>query len=284
MRFPLTVPAAVPHCLILAALLLSPCCMKAQSASTPPPEFEVATVKPVDMSPGVMHLIGTKVEPGGRVVITSFPLKGLICTAFGLEYWQLTGGEEWMNKQYYDIEAQPPHTDPPTNYNVRHTNQGIEDPQLRKMLQALLIARFNLKFHTATTKGMVYLLEKSGKAVPMTATSPESSAKMYSQGYSDEVGFAGNRWGIYNSSMPELARYASGFLHKPVEDRTGIDGAFTFRWTVLNADEHAGGEEFMNTYYQTFPLFLDAMGLKLTKSTGDIQTFVIDHAEPPSPN
>jgi uncharacterized protein (TIGR03435 family) len=29
---------------------------------------------------------------------------------------------------------------------------------------------------------------------------------------------------------------------------------------------------------------VEAAGLKLTKSTGPVETFVIDHAEPPTPN
>jgi uncharacterized protein (TIGR03435 family) len=271
------------NCLIVAAGIL---CLPHSPAQTPSeklPQFEVATVKPIDTSPGVMHMVGTSVTQGGRVKITTFSLKELVCVAYGFGYWQISGGEDWTDKTRYDIEAVAPQTDPPTAYNVRHSNRGIEDPQLKKMLQALLMERFALKYHVSSTSGTVYLLEKSGKPTPLVA-STEKYAKNYGEGFSGDVGFAGNRWGIYNTSMPQLATFASQFLKKQVTDRTGLDGAFDYRWTVADANERATGEEFMNTYNQTFPLFLDAMGLKLTKSTGEVQSFVIDHAEPPSPN
>jgi len=247
------------------------------------PAFEVATIKPIDPTPGAMHMVGVKVFPGGRVTITTFSLKSLVCTAFNIDYWQLSGGDAWTEKLQYDIEAKPAQTDPPTTYNVRHSNFTIADERLRQMLQALLIERFQLKIHRDTATGQVYLLEKSGKPIPMTP-SKEAYAKNYGEGFSGDVGFAGNRWGMYNTSMPQFATFASNFLHKPVLDRTGLDGAFDFRWTVADADPHASGDDFMNTYQTSYPLFVEAAGLKLTKSTGPVETFVIDHAEPPTPN
>lgn len=259
----------------------------AQTATPPaaaPPAFEVATIKPIDPTPGAMHMIGVKVFPGGRVTITTFSLKQLICTAFGIDYWQLSGGDAWMEKERYDLEAKPAQTDSPITYNVRHSNFGIADQRLRQMLQALLIERFQLKFHRDTATGQVYLLEKSGRPIPMNP-SKEAFAKMYGEGYSGEVGIAGNRWGIYNASMPEVANYFSNsFLHKPVLDRTGLEGAFDFRWIIPDTDSNVRGDEFMNMVQTSYPLFIEAMGLKLTKSTGPIETFVIDHAEPPTPN
>jgi uncharacterized protein (TIGR03435 family) len=262
----------------------------AEKAPDKLPAFEVATIKPVDMSPGVEHMMGTNVYPGGRIRITSFPLKSLICVAFNIGYWQLSGGDDWTNKAMYDVEAKPAETTPPTTYNLRHGNFGIEDERLRQMLQALLIERFQLKFHRETTTGPVYLLEKSGKPIPLQP-SKEAGAKMYGEGYSGDVGFVGvggGRWSIYNTSMPQLAKFAGdNILHQPVLDRTGLDGAFDFRWTMIAASSDAQSVDSTNIvalFHDTFPLFLQTMGLKLTKSTGPVETFVIDHAEPPSPN
>jgi len=231
-------------------------------------------------SPGIKACLP---HAGGRVTITTFSLKRLVCTAFNINFWQLKGGDAWMEKQSYDLEAKPAQTDPPTTYNVRHSNFTISDERLRQMLQALLIERFQLKFHRDTATGQVFLLEKSGRAIAMKP-SKEEAAKMYGEGFSGDVGFAGNRWSMYNTSMPQFATFASNFLKEPVLDRTGLDGAFDFRWTVEDADPHAQAAEFMNTVQTTFPLFVEAAGLKLTKSTGPVETFVIDHAEHPSEN
>jgi uncharacterized protein (TIGR03435 family) len=273
--------------ILLAFVCFMECVAAAQTANSPaasPTTFEVATIKPIDPTPGAMHMVGVKVYPGGRVTITTFSLKGLICTAFDIQYWQLSGGDAWMEKDRYDIEARPAETTPQITYNVRHSNNTIADPRLRQMLQTLLIERFQLKFHRNTTTGQVYLLEKSGRPIPLVP-SKEAYAKMYGEGYSGDVGFAGNRWGMYNASMQEFGVFLSNsFLHKSVLDRTGLDGAYDFRWVVPDADPQAKGEEWMNTYQTSYPLFVEAAGLKLTKSTGPIETFVIDGAAAPSPN
>jgi uncharacterized protein (TIGR03435 family) len=276
-------PTMRPTETLLALACLLPTIARAQTPS-PTPQFEVATIKPIDPTSGAMHMVGVKVYPGGRVAITTFSLKALICTAFEVSFWQLKGGDAWTEKQMYDLEAKPAQTDPPTTYDVRHSNGTISDERLRLMLQALLIERFQLKFHRDNAPGQVFLLEKSGKPIPLIPTK-EAYAKMDGEGYSGDVGFAGNRWVMYNTSMPQFANFASRFMQKPVLDRTGIDGAFDFRWTVQDADPNDhDAASFTNTYQTSFPLFVQASGLKLTKSTGPIETFVIDHADLPTAN
>jgi uncharacterized protein (TIGR03435 family) len=272
-----------------AATLLAFACLiipvaGAQTASpTTLPQFEVATIKPIDPT-GAVHMLGVKVYPGGRVTISAFSLKGLICTAFDIRYWQIKGGDAWTAKQWYDLEAKPEETTPPTSYNLRYSNLTISDERLRQMLQALLIERFQLKFHRDTATGQVFLLERSGKPIAMKP-SKEEFAESYGEGYSGEVGIVDNEWSMYNTSMPQFASFASYLLHKTFLDRTGLDGTFDFRWRVAEADpnEH-DATNFMNSMQTSFPLFVQAAGLKLIKSTGSIETFVIDHAAPPTDN
>ncbi|HTS29911.1 MAG TPA: hypothetical protein VMH81_28765 [Bryobacteraceae bacterium] len=63
----------------------------------PQPAFEVATIKPSDTTNGIMNA-GIRVYPGGRLVTHALPLKTLIMAAYDAGYWQLSGGEEWMEK------------------------------------------------------------------------------------------------------------------------------------------------------------------------------------------
>lgn len=265
---------------LLCALILTPLTAptQAQTATEKLPTFEVATIKPVDLS---HRSPGTNVYPGGRIRINSIPLKTLICVAFNVGGWQLSGGEDWMNKDEYDIEAKPAETTPPTTYNLRHSNYGIEDERLRQMLQSLLIDRFQLKVHRETTTGLVYVLEKSGKPIPLVPTT-EKYAKNYGEGYGGEVAFAGNKLGLYNTSMPQLVWFAGNvILHHPVLDRTGLDGSFDFTRTIVSVSDDPPSA---TNYEDKFQLFIQEIGLKLTKSTGPVQTFIIDHAEKPSPN
>src|SRR5215469_10781106 len=87
-------------------------------AAFPQPAFEVATIKPFDTTNGVMDA-GVKVYPGGRLVIHALPLKTLIMAAFDVGYWQLSGGEKWMAKDVYDVEAKP--SPQSGTYSLRHT-------------------------------------------------------------------------------------------------------------------------------------------------------------------
>jgi len=243
------------------------------------PRFEVATIKPIDMRPGVSHVNGADVYPDGRVLISTVSLKSLIVTAFDLPFLQVSGGEEWMGKEEYDVVAKAPEDSKP--YDLRHTWLRIQDPRLRQMLQALLIDRFQLKVHRETRIGRVYLLVKSGKDIPLKPTEAPSAPRA-SQGFGS-IGNAGDTWAIHNSTMPQLANFVGDFyLHSPVLDQTGLSGSYDFKWKTLlaNPDEPdpllGSKDELMQ--------FIQVMGLKLTPSTGPIETLVIDHAERPSEN
>jgi uncharacterized protein (TIGR03435 family) len=231
------------------------------------PQFEVATIKPVD--PKVGHMVGVNVYPGGRVVINGLSLKALIRVAFDLSYWQISGGEEWTDKIAYSVEAEPPAEMRAKISNLRHTLFGISDEHLRQMLQALLIDRFGLQFHWGKKTGKVYLLETSGKAVRLK---PAADATFGS------IGFA-EHWVLSNASMPQLAKFASqNVLHCPVLDRTGLTGAFDYKspaepWDAYQADPTG-----------SFLHLVREIGLTLKPAKGPVETFVIDAAHKPSPD
>lgn len=95
------------------------------------PRFEVATIKPVE--PSAMHTVGVEVYSGGRVVLRTLSLKALICTAFQLGYWQLSGGDDWAEKAEYNVEAIPPEGVRLSLPSTRHTLFTIEDERLRQI-------------------------------------------------------------------------------------------------------------------------------------------------------
>ena len=188
------------------------------------PQFDVASVKRTD--PAVQHMMGARVYPGGRLEIFGVSLKALVATAFGIAYWQISGGEAWTDKDAYDIEAKPPENLQSSIKSLRYSWYEIRDKQLRAMLQSLLISRFQLQFHRETRTGVLYLLEQSGKTlrlhpveIPSAADDPESS-----RGF-ESVGYAGGQWDMSDAGMPYLAKFAASFIfHVPVLDRTGLYG------------------------------------------------------------
>lgn len=250
-----------------------------QTAASPAlPEFEIASVKPSD--PSVTHLMGVRVDPGGRVVISYLPLKTLIATAFRLSYWQISGGDAWTEKDEYDIEAKPSEAMRSSIKDFRYTLFGIEDEQLSEMLQALLIDRFQLKFHRETKTGDVYLLQRNGKPLALRPLEIPTGSADPDSGSFGSIGYAGGQWGVFATSMPQLAKFASDFiLHVPVLDRTALSGRFNYRQRVPDLEPKYSGDQ-----SDSFLSFMQELGLKLERAKGPVETLVIDHAAKPSPN
>jgi uncharacterized protein (TIGR03435 family) len=130
------------------------------------PEFEVASVKPTDLSGDV--LVGTQVYPGGRVRISGCELTGLIRVAYQLSYQEISGGADWTNRVKYDVEAVP--AEAAAIRDIRQGSFRIADERLRQMLQALLRTRFQLQFHRETRMGKVYLLKLASKRPALHST------------------------------------------------------------------------------------------------------------------
>ena len=282
----LTVATPTPPAPEIIAQIAAPVVSPAPKPSAPtveipsrkPLEFEVASIKPSDLSPGVMHLMTPSVYPGGRVVLGYISLNGLVCMAFHIPGWELSGGEPWMLNDKYDVEAKPSADLQPAITNLRHTNWAIEDPRLREMLQSLLIDRFQLKFHRDTTTGKIYLLETNGKKSGLKPTDAPNHP-FGGEGFSGDIGFAGGRYVIYNTEMAQFAKFAADhILHAPVIDRTGLTGAFDYKEPVSRPDAEVdyGNPPFME--------LVSEIGLKLTVARGPVESFVIDRAEKPSPN
>ncbi len=239
--------------------------------------FEVASIKPFDTTNGVMNA-GVTVYPGGRLVIHALPLKTLIMTAYNAGYWQLSGGEDWMGKDVYDVEAKPAAQS--GTYSLRHTRFGIGDERVRQMLQTLLADRFQLKVRRETKTGLVYLLERSSKTFLLRPTKyTEDKPVMDTPGFSGDVEHVRGHWFLFNTSLPQLAKYASDtVLHRPVIDRTGLEGAFDYR------DADAKTEQDNSDVEGSFTVFVRDVGLKLTSSKGPVETLLIEYAKKPSAN
>lgn len=263
--------------LFLSTALLS--VLSAQDQSIPKrPAFEVATIKPVE--PNVPHMVGVNVYPGGRIVINGLTLKVLITTAYGLSYWQVSGGESWVATDEYNIEAVPPESLRSIIKNTRHTLFSIGDARLRDMLQALLIDRFQLRFHRDTKPGDVYVLQRSGKPLGLQPCEQPSDAEPGADCRSfGSIGYADARWVLAGTSMPQLAKYAADYvLHAPVVDRTELPGLFDYKQPVPDADPNYTDNS------QSFLRIVSKLGLKLERSKGQVEVLVIDHAAKPSAN
>jgi uncharacterized protein (TIGR03435 family) len=250
----------------------------AQTNLEPKPlEFEVASVKPIDLNGPIR--VGVQVFSGGRVVISGLSLKAIVATAFGMSFRQISGADDWTGKDLYVVEARPPGNAKISD--LRHTLFAIEDEHLREMLRALLVDRFQLKFHRETKPGDVFLLVRNDKPPGLSPSriDHEDEGSSPTRSAFGSIGYAGGRWVLSNTTMQQLARFAADLIvHAPVSDRTELSGSFDYKQAIPDEKPDYGD----NT--ESFLRLLPDLGLKLERSKGTIETLVIDQAAKPSPN
>jgi uncharacterized protein (TIGR03435 family) len=243
--------------------------------AVPLPSFEVASVRPV--GPNETEMNGLYTYPGGKIVARGCWVEYLIMVAFHVQRFQIAGGPRWIDGARFDIQAKPPDSSQSSQLNPASPKLPPSDEQ-RQMLQSLLIDRFQLRFHRETKEGPVFLLVSDGKA-PKLNPPKEMDTFPWAGGIGGGLpGGSGLRG--ENISMPELAERMSGWLERPVLDRTGLQGSFDFEYRRSDEDTYASSADIESSIFAG----IHGIGLKLGKGKGPIETLVIDHVEQPSPN
>jgi uncharacterized protein (TIGR03435 family) len=247
-----------------------------ETATVELPHFDVASIKAEE--PGVPRMVGVRVHPGGRVEIAGFPLKTLITTTFDLGFWQVSGGDGWVSKDTYFVEANPPDALRSHIKSLRYTLFGIDDPLLRQMLQALLIDRFRLKFHREIKAGDVYMLKRNGKPLALNPAKIPAGASEATPLAVLDMSMEGGA-----SSQPPCRSWrgfaSSTILHAPVQDQTGLTGSFDYRQPQPDLEPQYDSDQ-----SHSFKAFLAGAGFILERSQGRVEELVIDYAARPTPN
>ena len=238
-----------------------------ESGTAQTPAFEVATIKP--HAPNAGGSMGFGSYPGGRVVVGYANLNMLLYYAFDVQEFQISGVPAWADKNRYDIEALPPSSSE-SRTAAQPPMKATPSDEQRKMLQTLLIERFDLKFHRETKEGPVYLLLRNkGPLRLQTPKDPEGDSR------GNVLSLDGMAFGT-NISMAFLASQLSRNLERPVLDQTGLPGRYDFELEAddpSNRDRTAANIEEMNR-----------LGLKLKAAKGPVDTLVIDSVSEPTEN
>jgi uncharacterized protein (TIGR03435 family) len=221
------------------------------AAQTPAPlAFDVASIKPSEpitpamVASGKIH-VGMKVD-GARVDIGNFPLMQLLCKAYDVKPYQVSGPAWLTTGQKFDIVATLPH--------------GANKDQVPQMLQSLLADRFKLKTHSDTKESPVYALVigKSGsklkESAPPAAPEPSpdgaevkpgaatgsSSVSIKTtgngavvddgDGTSQKMSMAPDNKSMHleisHVSLEKLATALSPMVDRPIVDMTGLKGYY----------------------------------------------------------
>jgi uncharacterized protein (TIGR03435 family) len=258
MPSPLLFRCAAATTLILAADAQPP-------AGNERPSFEAASVKP---NRGTGKRDRTRAIEPGRLTYLDTTLGEFIALAYNLKPYQLSGPDWIVNRSSavtFDI--------------VATSGKPVPVGEMKRLLASLLGERFHLAFHRETRELPVFalMLAKGGPKFTQPgdggapAIAPNGPGGMYIQNWSME------RFADWLSILPGVRR--------PVLDRTGLAGSFSFDANLFNLEKGATPEEVKRamvdgdaagTLRATLP---DQLGLRLESQKAPIEILVIDRAD-----
>jgi uncharacterized protein (TIGR03435 family) len=246
-------------------------------------EFEVASVKP--MPPSSPQFPAPTGGPGttdpGQITWSGVPLKWLLKTAYDVRLYQISG-PAWLDSEHYMIVAKVP--------------EGATKEQVNLMWQNLLKDRFGVVVHHESrvfeademtlAKGASKLKETDLPDSPSQTIAGTGSKTGHDDllhrvstpylGLADSVG--GTRR-IMGRAQPlgDVANWLSQMLGHPVIDKTGLTGKYDFNLDLDLNQPPAPGDG--NGLYAVVSALEQGLGLKLVKSTVQLDLIVVDHAE-----
>jgi uncharacterized protein (TIGR03435 family) len=234
-------------------------------------EFEVASIKPVPEGQprGGFSVSGRQFRARGSSLVE------FLAYAFNLHPKQISGVPGWGESDRYAIVATLPQGGEPN------------DVQLLKMLQNLILSRFDLSFHNEKREQSVYTigLGKGGAAGIKMVKNDTSGLS---------VGGGPGRVRFRGAAMSDLAKMLQvRVLPRPVIDQSGLTGRydFTLQWTPdefqfpdLTPAQRAAIPAGADGSPDLFTAVREQLGLKLESTKAAIDVFVIDKVSRPSEN
>jgi uncharacterized protein (TIGR03435 family) len=273
----------------------APATQSAQSADTPLPSFEVASIRPVENNGPFVINSGCGPNPG-RCTPSNVTVKMLIQTAYNVKDFQVSGGPGWISSERFDIKAK---VDDSLAEQLQKLPRAQRQAQMGLMLQSLLADRFKLKVTRETKELPVFTLvvAKGGPKlteVPPPDTEPAPHPPVYPPKAAPGEFFIWIRNGqavIEGNATPitNLANTLSLQVKRQILDQTGLKGTYTFT-LQFTPEVGIGGESLPvpgadpSDATSLFTAIQEQLGLRLESTKGPVDTIVIDHIEEPSPN
>ncbi len=247
-------------------------------AAGPLPAWDVAVVKP---HPAEDHTMSWQMTEDGLSLV-NLPLEQMICSAWDLKPYQVSGLSGWMKSSTFDLTAKVSGEDVAAYKKLSVT-------QRRQMLQNLLTERFQLKVHMETKTLPVYdlVVDKGGsKLKTSTAIEPPSPEEMKANPNKYKKGSMTMGPGMYEGvGLPvrSLASQLGNALGKPVRDTTGLTGVYDISLHFRPDDAPAGSGDSADAP-SVFSAAQEQLGLKLVPDKGPVETLMVEAAQKPEAN
>jgi uncharacterized protein (TIGR03435 family) len=254
------------------------------------PEFDVATVKPVDAGT-VISMVGVMQSQDG-VDAQNVTVAMLIQFAYGQKIYrmedQVVGLPEWAKTQRYNVRAKMNEADAS---GMQKLSGDERQKQLGLRMQALLAERFGLKLHRGTKQGPDYelVVAKGGPKIKPVGDDDPGIIKG-KDGQLVKGGMISFMNGTFTAQQTTLGALASMLsqsqdVGRPVLDKTGLTGKYNFTLNWSPTLSLPGGLKMPAQNEDAASVFTaleDDLGLKLVSSTGTQETLVVEQVSRPS--
>jgi uncharacterized protein (TIGR03435 family) len=207
----------------------NPSGISASIPAPPPMEFDVAEIK---LSPPEAPT-NARLLPGGRIEASGATLKFIMQFAWDINMDELIANTpKWYDDTKYSIVAKTT-----TAVAGPANNPNVDVDDLKAMLRALVTDRFKLKAHYEDRPVTAYTLladkPKMAKADPVNRTGFKEGPAPDQK--DQRTAILARMVTVKNMTMSQFAedlqRMANGYIRVPVEDKTGLEGAYDFTLT-----------------------------------------------------
>jgi uncharacterized protein (TIGR03435 family) len=262
---------------LIATLILTTSLLSQNNAA-----FEVAVIK---RNVSGSENKASRVEPGGRIVISNNTLFDIIRIAWQLQPFQIAGGTDWMNKDRWDINAKAPEA------------KTFPPQELLLMVKHLLADQFKLLTHTEMRDTNVFALviaRSNGKFGPQFRKSGFDCAAIFSAAEKGDPtspsdrGICGETTGSSGTVrargvlLRDFAKNLSSRTGRFIVDKTGLVGYYDIDLQFAPDQLAPESPDHVDDAPSLFTAIFEQLGLKLEAQRLPIETLVIDSAQRPA--
>jgi uncharacterized protein (TIGR03435 family) len=249
-------------------------------AQPPAPAFDVVSIRtvPPNTPPTNRDQDFTPVLPGGQYIDSRASLFFMIAFAYNVKNpaTQMTGLPTWADDKSFAVAAKAAQDFP-------KLPPAENNEQVRFMMRAMLADRFHLQLHTETRQQRILKFETAKGGIKIKEVDPPVPPAREGNVIVVGANDGGGRMIGNKSTMAGLARAVTFVMNQPVVDETGLKGFYDFdvKWNGDGQPAGFGTAEFIGPLISNLQ---SRCGLRVTKATGPVEYWVVDHIEPPTDN
>jgi uncharacterized protein (TIGR03435 family) len=166
-------------------------------------------------------------------------------------------GPNWLADDHYDLAAKSP--------------AGVPDSALMPMLQAMLAERFRLSCHRESKEMALYEMTVAKEGLKMSLFDPAHPPT--------PPRVRGGALIMGTGTMPQFAKMIARSAGRPVIDKTGLDGRYTYVLSFTPLAAQSPDQAADAGPPDIFSALQLQLGLKLEGKKGPVEFLVIDHVE-----